>query len=205
MDPLRSGDTGRGGDCGYTQPVGNDGRVSDQSAPSRRSGPSAADLLRSLLPLTVLILVMVWLYRPADTDPVREIDPGPTVSYAASIADFQVLAAVDLPAGWRATSARAEPASEGEPVGLTVGYVTPTDRFAEVVQSSVPQPQLLLDVLGEGYTEADLTVEDGHGYQTADGELALVLAESGSTIVITGSADVDELRVLAAALRPAGG
>ena len=169
------------------------------------------DLLRSLLPLVVLILVMAWLYRPSDPAPVTEIDPGPAVSYAATIADFDVLAASELPSGWLPTSARVDPDTAGGPVGVTVGYVTPAGNFAQVVHSSVPAAQLLVDVLGEGYTDIDIDIDidiDADGwrrFETGKGEQALVLSSGDSTVVVTGSADLEELRVLAAALRPVSG
>ncbi|MGI8529325.1 MAG: DUF4245 domain-containing protein [Geodermatophilaceae bacterium] len=176
-----------------------------QPPPSRRRGPSAMDLLRSLLPLVALILVMVWLYSPAEVDPVREIDPGSDLAYAASIADFDVLGAGDLPEGWRPTSSRVEPATEGGPVGVSVGYVTPSQEFARVVHSSLPEVRLLTEVLGEGYAEGGVTADGWRGFRTADGEQALVRSEEGSTVIVTGSAAEAELRVLAGALRPIGG
>ncbi len=165
-------------------------------------------MVRSLAPLVVLILVMVWLSSPSDSDPVREIDPGPDLVYAASIADFEVLAARNLPAGWRPTSARVDPATDNGPVGITVGYVSPSQEFAQVVHSSVPQEQLLTGVLGEGYAEGGDISVGGFGWRellTADGEQALVRSTDGSTVIVTGSATEADLRLLAAALRPAGG
>lgn len=147
---------------------------------------------------------MVWLYSPSDVDPVREIDPGPSIAYAASIADFDVLAAGALPQGWRATSVRVEPATDGGPVGLAVGYVTPSEEFAQVVHSSVSQVQLLTDVLGEGYAEG-VAVDGFRGFRTADGEQALVRSAGNATVIVTGSASPEELGVLAAALRPVSG
>jgi len=165
-------------------------------------------MARSLAPLTVLILVMVWLYSPSEADPVREIDPAPTLEYAESIADFEVLTAGDLPPGWRPTSARVEPLTDGGPVVVTVGFVTPSQQFAEVVHGSVQEEQLLLDVLGESATETGEISLDGGTWRdllTADSEQALVRSTTDSTVIVTGSADSDELRVLAAALRPVGG
>lgn len=179
--------------------------MSDQSPPSRRQRSSALDLLRALLPLVVLILVMVWLYRPSDPESVTEIDPGPAVAFAASIADFDVLSASALPSGWLATSARVDPDTVGGPVGITVGYVTPAGQFAEVVHSSVPAAQLLDDVLGEGYVEGDADADGWREIRTADGEQALVLSLDDSTAVVTGSAAAEDLRVLVAALRPVNG
>ncbi|MBA2553716.1 MAG: DUF4245 domain-containing protein [Geodermatophilaceae bacterium] len=177
----------------------------DQTPASRRQRSTSLDLLRSLLPLVVLILVMAWLYRPSDPAPVTEIDPGPAVNYAATIADFDVLAASELPSGWLPTSARVDPDTAGGPVGVTVGYVTPAGNFAQVVHSSVPAAQLLVDVLGEGYTDIDIDADGWRRFETGKGEQALVLSSGDSTVVVTGSADLEELRVLAAALRPVSG
>lgn len=153
-----------------------------------------------MLPLTLLILVMVWLYSPSDVDPVREIDPAPTLSYAASVVSFDVQGAGNLPAGWRPTSARAEPSADGGPVVISVGYVTPSEEFARVVQSAAPQ--LLADVLGDGFVDSDAVVEGWRAAQTADGEQALLRSVGSSTVIVTGSGDTAELRVLADALRP---
>jgi hypothetical protein len=162
------------------------------------------DMVRSLVPLVVVILVIVWLSSPDDVDPVRDVDPGPTLAYAATVANFDVLAARRLPDGWRATSARVDPpaAQEGDAVTVTVGYVTPSEEFAEVVQGSGAEGQLLVDVLGEEYTASDVSVDGWRVAETAGGELALLHVADGSNVIVTGSADEIELRVLADSLRP---
>ena len=165
-------------------------------------------MVRSLVPLTVLILVMVWLYRPSTPDPVTTVDPAGDVFYAASLASFTVLAPSGLPTGWRPTSARVDPAEQGGPVGLSIGYVTPQGRFAQFVHSSVPVEALLGDVLGKGYTQVGETEIAGQGWQemrSARDEPALVRSADGAIVVITGSASDAELRALVAALRPAPG
>lgn len=173
------------------------------SQPHRRSNLTALDLVRALLPLVALVLVVVWLSTPTDVDPVRAVDPGPELAYAAEVADFEVLAAVDLPEGWVPTSARVEPTSGRAPVTVTVGYVTADGRFAQVVQSA--DVSAAANVLGEGYAEAgELDVEGVSWTQveTADGEAGLLRSEPDVLVVVTGSASLTELRVLAAALAP---
>lgn len=182
--------------------------MSEQPPPRRRPNPSALDLVRALAPLVVLILVVVWLSSPSDPDPVLEIDPAGQLSYAATLADFDVLAAAGLADGWRATSARVDPAVDGGPVVVRVGYLTPAGEFAEVAQGSVPTETLLTDVLGDGYAEGDAVSIDGDQWrqsEAADGEQAFVRDAAGSTVVVTGSADDDELRALVESLRPVSG
>lgn len=173
-------------------------------APGRRN-PSVVDLLRSLLPLTLLILLVVWLYSPNDSSEVSAVDPSPQLAYAATVADFDVLAARGLPSGWRSTSAAVTPSTPEGPHTVRVGYVTPDEEFAQVVQSDRPREDLLADVLGEGVL-TDGPVDVGgtvwEGLRTADGEAALVRAEGTSFVVVTGSAPVAVLDDLAGALQP---
>ncbi|CAN5299211.1 hypothetical protein BH20ACT5_BH20ACT5_01450 [soil metagenome] len=172
---------------------------------AKRGQVRVADMVRSLLPLLIGVLAMAWFCTPQDSDPVREVDPAPSFGYAADLADFTVLAPIGLPEGWRATSARVEPAEPDGPVGVLVGYVTPAEEFAQLVHSSVPIGELLDATLGTGYGEEGeraIAGQDWRTLRTVDGELALVRADSTATVVITGSADQAELELLAASLRP---
>ncbi|MBA3523508.1 MAG: DUF4245 domain-containing protein [Geodermatophilaceae bacterium] len=175
-----------------------------RESPSRRN-PSALDLLRSLLPLTLLILLVVWLYSPDDPAAVTAIDPAPELAYAATLVDFDVLAAEGLPSGWRPTSAALTPSTAKGPHTVRVGYVTPQERFAQVVQSDRPRSDLLDDVLGPDVTgvgPVDIAGVVWDGLRTADRETALVRQEGTATVVVTGSAPLDVLTGLAGSLRP---
>lgn len=167
--------------------------------------PSVADLLRSLVPLTALILLVVWLYSPNEGNPITVVDPTSELAYAATLAGFEVLAAQDLPAGWRPTSAVLSPRDAVGPYTVRVGYVSPQDEFAQVVQTDRDRADLLEDVLGSGVVTVGPVDVGGvawDGLRTADGETALVRAEAASTVLVTGSAPLDVLRELAAALQP---
>lgn len=185
--------------------------MTDQQArpPAAKGRPVAvADMVRSLLPLLILILVVAWFVAPQDTDPVREVDPASSLQYAADLADFPLLAPSGLSSEWRPTSARVEPAEQGGPVGFAVGYVTPAAEFAQFVHSSVPIADLLNAVLGVGYRERGEVEIDGRDWRelrTADGELALVRTDGVATVVVTGTAGLAELVTLAGSARPVQG
>lgn len=173
------------------------------SQPHRRPNLTALDLVGALVPLVVLILVVVWLSTPSEVDPVREVDPASQFAYAATLADFEVLAPRGLPESWRATSARVDPAVSGGPISVSVGYLTAADRFAQLVQSS--DPSALADVLGQGYAATDELEVDGQPWQqvqTEDGEWGLVREQGEVALVVTGSAELAELLTLAGSLRP---
>src|SRR5918998_3771649 len=71
------------------------------TAVERANRMSAANMIRSLLPLVVICLLAVgWVaFRQGGTDLVRPIDPSSTVQLAAARADYTVEAPSGLPDG----------------------------------------------------------------------------------------------------------
>src|SRR3712207_4136060 len=104
---------------------------------------SAANMLRSLLPLVVICLLIVgWQAFRADTsDPVREIDPSGTIQLAQARASYPLVVPMGLGEGYRPTSVRTDAgaAAEGAPVTLQLGYVTPSEKFAGFVVTDAPR------------------------------------------------------------------
>src|SRR3954462_5515015 len=91
------------------------------SAIERAKRLSMANMLRSLLPLVVIVLVIVgWtaFRQSPDVDPVKPIDPSSTVQLAANRAGYPLLVPTDLPHGYVPTSARTDAgnAEKGDPV-----------------------------------------------------------------------------------------
>src|SRR3954471_1605659 len=128
------------------RPPGTD----DVPAPDQEPAPSpavqraarmnAANMVRSLLPLVLICLVIVWwtsFRQSADVEPVRTIDPTSTIDLAAARASYSIVVPQGLGKGYRPTSARTDAgaASAGDPVTLEIGYVTPTEEFAGFVVS----------------------------------------------------------------------
>lgn len=179
------------------------------SAVERANRLSVANMLRSLLPLVLISLLLVaWQAFRTDEQPVREIDPASTVRLAEQRAGYAVPAPTGLSEAYRPTSARTDAgfAAEGDPVTLEIGYLTPSQEFAGFAVSDDPRAQPVRDVL-EGATEEGTVDVGGQSWRrvtTDRGETALSRESDGVVVVVTGSAPDDELRTVAAAVRPSG-
>ncbi|SHF77428.1 DUF4245 domain-containing protein [Geodermatophilus nigrescens] len=178
------------------------------TAVERANRMSAANMIRSLAPLVLICLLVVgWIaLRQSGTDPVRTVDPGSSVQFAASRAGYELEAPAELPDGYRPTSARTDAgeAAEGAPVTLEIGYLTPSDEYAGFVTTDDPRAEELTAVLDDA-TE-DGTVDLGGRTWTRltseRGETVLTLEDGEVTTVVTGSADDDELETVAGSVAP---
>ncbi len=177
-------------------------------ANSRAAAFTPANMVRSLLPLTLLILVIVWVtgLRQNPEDPVREVETGPSIALAAERASYPLLVPQGLPDTWRPTSVRTDAVdgTAGDPVTLEIGWLTPAAEYAGYVISDGDDVDRLDDVL-EDSTEAGTTDVEGVAWErrtTERGETALTRTEGTATLLITGSAPDEELEALAAAVRP---
>jgi hypothetical protein len=190
----------------------------DAAAPpaaDRRGRQTFANMLRSLLPLVVIILVVVgWtaFRQSPDVDPVKGIDPSSTVQLAANRAGYPVLVPTDLPHGYVATSARTDAgnAEKGDPVTLQIGYVTPSEQFAQFVVSDDPRADAVTGLLNDA-TPAGSVQIGGDSWTRAtrqherDEETLLSRTLDGVTVVVSGSASEKELETVAGAVRPYSG
>ncbi len=181
------------------------------SAIQRADRLSFANMLRSLLPLVVICLLLVgWqTFRQSGDVGVRTVDPSSTVRLAAQRAGYEVLVPTGLDEKYLTTSARTDAggAGEGDPVTLEIGYLTPSEEFAGFVVSDDRGADPVAAVLDDA--EEQGTVEVG-GQRwtrstTVDGETALSREADGVTVLVTGSAPDEELRTVAAAVRPYSG
>jgi len=184
-----------------------------ESAPNpalqRAARMNAANMVRSLLPLVLICLAIVWwtnFRQSADVQPVRTIDPSSTVDLAAARASYPLVVPQGLAKNYRPTSARTDAgkASEGDPVTLEIGYVTPSEEFAGFVVSddrrADPVAALLdgadeqgsVDVGGRSWTRAT----------TQKGETVLTREDGGVIVAVSGSASEKELETVAAAVAP---
>jgi hypothetical protein len=178
------------------------------TAIERANRMSAANMIRSLAPLVLIVLLLVgWIaFRQGDVDPVRAIDPSSTVQLAATRAGYAVQVPSGLPDGYRPTSARTDAgeAAEGSPVTLEIGYVTPSGEYAGFLTTDDRRAEPLTAVL-EG-AQDDGSVQVGGRTWTRltseRGETVLSREEAGVTTLVTGSADDGELETVAASLAP---
>lgn len=179
-------------------------------AVERANRMSAANMIRSLLPLVVICLLLVaWqAFRASNEETVRVVDPASTVRLAVERADYEVLAPTGLPEGYRPTSARTDAgfAEEGAPVTLEIGYLTPSEEFAGFTISDDARAEPLRTAL-EGATQegaVDIAGQPWTRVTTERGETALTREVGDVVVLVTGSAPDDELRTVAAAVHPAG-
>jgi hypothetical protein len=174
--------------------------TSEQQA-RRTTGRTFGGLLRALLPSLAVVVFLVWWQR-GDARPVPTVDPAPEIAYAKRISPTPLPAPGPLPDGGRATSSRVDaPSGEGRsPVTLSIGYLTPADRFAQLVVSDRPAIRVLRD-------SAPGATEDGAGpagferYRTARGEPALMSQRGAVSILVTGDAPMEDLARLAESVR----
>ena len=169
---------------------------------------TAANMVRSLLPLVLICLAFVgWqVVQEGSSDPVHEVDTTSSERATAQLARYPLLVPRGLPEGWRPTSVRtnAGTASAGDPLTLQIGWYTPAEEYAAYVVSDDPDTPALTDVLGSA-TDAGTQEIDGETWQkhtTEQGETALTRDDAGATMLVTGSAEDDELTTLAASLGP---
>lgn len=167
-------------------------------------------LLRALIPLTLLVVLAVVLAWPRGSgeEAVTEIDPAPAIAQAQDRAPFTVLVPASsdplaLEGDWKATSTRIEEGSAtGGPFSFRIGYVTPEGEYAMFLESD-DAPAAVLATAGVTTGTSSETIE-GQVWsrtETADrGETVLTRTDGGVTLLVTGSAGMDELRELAASL-----
>jgi hypothetical protein len=177
-------------------------------AADRAARFNAANMVRSLLPLVVIILLIVgwYAFRDNGVDPVRTVEPSSTVQLAASRASYPLVAPAGLASGYRPTSARTDAgaAKQGDPVTLQIGYVTPSGKFAGFAESDDPRADALTSVLNGARQRG--TVDVGGAAWTRSttqrGETALSTSSGARTVVVSGSATEKELETVAGAVRP---
>jgi hypothetical protein len=208
--------TGDGPTDDHVHPTPDGGGPVATAAPpatDRSARFAFANMLRSLLPLVVIVLAVVaWttFRQTSDVDPVKPAENlESTVALAANRASYPLLVPTDLPDGYVATSARTDAgdAGEGEPVTLQIGYVTPADEFAGFVVSDDPRADAVTALLGDA-TEAGSVEIAGQTWTRStrlherDTETVLSRESDGVTVVVSGSASDEELGTVAGALAP---
>lgn len=161
-------------------------------------------MVRSLAAVGAVVAVIVLLVPQQDGPGTAAVDVRALAVASAGQVDFDLVVPA-LPQGWRATSARLR--ADG-PQGVPtwhVGYLTPAQGYAglEVARDVTPGWLLEQTSAGEPDDGAGGTIDvDGEPWQLLRSDeprrASLVLSRGGVTTVVTGSAQIEELRLLAA-------
>ncbi len=178
--------------------------VQPTGRPNARMRQTVGDMVRSMavvLALVALIMLVSWRPQP---EAVRVVDVAPVAMLAGSQATFPVQAPAGLPSGWRPTSARWEPTemSGSDPV-LHIGYVTPSDQYAQVSQSVNGTAGYVDEQTDGGLPQGQSSIA-GTTWERREGtdRRSLVLAADGVVTVVSGGASWAELEALAGSLAP---
>jgi hypothetical protein len=177
----------------------------------RRGGPAAHPALRGARSvLTCLLLCFVIIVAV----PLPHAASPPTVSYQADLATmtraarYPVLVPAGLPLPW-------SPVSSGVALGgangagtstWQLGYVTPAGTLASMEESDAAPAAFIRRMTNAGTAVPPVQVA-GRTWRASvtpgRGQRSLYETDvAGATIVITGNASWDQLRALAASLRP---
>lgn len=195
------------------QPVQPVQPVPSRPARGSHGRGSGADMIRSMIVVIGVVAVFIALTPRTDGVAVRVVDVAGPLSQARASAPYDVLSP-DLAGpgrlgpGWRAASAGSSTDRHGA-LTWRVGFLTPSDAHAALVQSDEPAQAFLADVSAQGApagTQVAGEQEWQRLYQEAEDQRTLWRAAEGSTVVVTGTASWDELAELAGSLRvaPAG-
>lgn len=169
----------------------------------KRLRQTVRDMVLSMLVVTgvVVFLVAPWNWRTPD--PVKEVDAAPVIAGAREAFDWPVLAPLDLPATWRATSARVETADDGQPV-VVLGWVSPATEYVGLQQSPTKITDFVPDVTLKGVQQDDVVLGTltWTRYVNADEtRRSLVRTDAGITYVVTGTGPWDEIEGFTRTLR----
>jgi hypothetical protein len=174
---------------------------SPPSQPIRRPNV-VRDIGLSLGVLVVPLLLLIAFCRPTESA-LPTVDSDRIYQAAKTEAKFPVRVPSGLPAGWRATNGALN-RLDGGALTVRVSYLTPGDRFVQLVQSDADSEDLIVDELGAGKIQGTNEIR-GEQWQRYSGrragETALVRLGPESTVLATGDATVNELIALASALR----
>jgi hypothetical protein len=202
---------------------GNPGRPEEPGQPEKRRG---ARTVRGMVPSLAVVLLaafFIYLFIPHDesADPVKPVGYKVELDSARRAAPYPVLAPEGLSAKWRATSVRYEANSPGGHA-WHLGFMTPDTQYAAVEQSDDPRPVRYVEDVTQGARKTAKTVRvrgeewtryEGEKYDalvrvSPAGEAAGGTGGGGAskarahTTVVTGTASFEQLRTMAAALRP---
>ncbi len=148
--------------------------------------------------LTLALCLVPVLLNPAPKTQARNVDVAAAANQAAGDAGYSPLA-VDLPEGWTANYARWNAGSNDGVPNWEVGYVTPETEFIELTQTNAANPTWIFQTTGDSSVAGERPA-GGVTWELRDssnGEPAMVADIEGTTVILSGSADLAEFDVLA--------
>lgn len=159
------------------------------------------DMILSMIVISAVAGV-IYIFIPHDdkADPVKAVDYRVELLTARRAAPYPVAAPDGLPTGWKPTSVSYERQAGNS---WHLGFLDPDGKYVAVEQSTAPAKKYVAEV-SQRATDTGRTHEvAGEAWQHWKGPKydALVLHGDGATTVVTGSAPMERLAQMAAALK----
>jgi hypothetical protein len=192
-------------------PIGFAGVCEDRNVARAARQATVGDMIRSLAVILIPLAVITIIFTNLPKDhPVKEVDWKSVLATARKEAPFEVLAPVNLPAGWRATRVtwvpQGQPYLNGEPSPRNlwqVGFLTPDDVFIDLNQGDV-RPQDMVDQQSRDGTPDGSSVVGGRTWQrliSPDGRTrSLVLQAPDVTTIVSADLPYEGLEAYASTL-----
>lgn len=170
---------------------------------AKRANASVIGMIIALALSIAAFLPIVLMNPSPKTDGYRpNIDVSAVAGNAAGVAGFTPAAPV-VGDTFRANYARWESGTGSGVPTWEVGYLTPKESFIALVQTRQPNPTWLLQQVKNAPVTGTRSAggRDWELRDTGKGEKSMVLADAGgTTVILTGEAQLDEFTKLAAAV-----
>ncbi|MET4144472.1 hypothetical protein ABIB45_001377 [Arthrobacter sp. UYCo732] len=197
-DPSDSGRNGQGTPIGDQPPV----KPVIAAAAAKRANASVIGMIVALVVSIAAFLPILLMNPLPKSDGFRpDIDVGAVARNATDVAGFTP-AAPDTAGAYRPNYARWESGSGSGVPAWEVGYITPKDSFIGLVQTRQSNPTWLLQKTKSAPVTGTRDA-GGKAWELRDagkGEKSMILNYRGTTVVLTGAAQLDEFAVLADAV-----
>ncbi|WMY79612.1 DUF4245 domain-containing protein [Citricoccus sp. I39-566] len=170
---------------------------------AKRAGQSSRAMVLSVL-ATLAIALVVVLLNPvnAERDYESTVDVAATAEQATATAGFTAVAPA-VPEGWSANYARWNAAGTDQVEFWEAGYLTAEEDFAGFKQTAQSNPTWLSQQMDNAPATGTRSVDGTRWdlYEPADGDRHLVAEVGGTTVLVSGSGDLEDLDILASAIQ----
>ncbi|MCU1531902.1 MAG: hypothetical protein JWO49_1473 [Arthrobacter sp.] len=171
-------------------------------AAAKRANASVMGMIIALVVSIAAFLPIVLMNPSPKTDGYRpDINVSAVAQYAAGVAGFTPVAP-DPGDSFRTNYARWESGTGSGVATWEVGYITPRESFIGLVQTRQSNPTWLLQQTNNARATGTRNA-GGREWELRDtgkGEKSMVLVHRGTTVILTGTAQLDEFTLLAAAV-----
>lgn len=194
--------SGRGTPAGAGAPDPAPAKPVLRAAAAKRANASVIGMIIALAVSIAVFLPVVLLNPAPKSGGYRpDINVSAIARNAADVAGFTP-AAPETGDTFRPNYARWQSGAGNGVPAWEVGYITPGESFIGLIQTQQANPTWLLQQTKNAAVTGTRSAggQDWELRDTGKGEKSMVLVHAGTTIVLTGTAQLDEFTVLAAAV-----